>query len=184
MLLTYLLGSVPFGLLLVRWQTGKDVREHGSGNIGATNVARVAGWRIAGIVLALDAAKGFVPAAVAWYVLELSTLSLAAGFAAVIGHCWSIWLRGKGGKGVATSAGVLLALVPIATVPAAVIWWCVYAITKKSSLAAMVALVVIQGLIWMLDPKWLSLSLPLAGILIVCHRANIRRLLTGSELGV
>lgn len=182
--MTYLLGAVPFGLLLARRFAGVDVREEGSGNIGATNVARTAGKGLGLATLVLDVAKGALPTIGALLLLPETWMALVVGFAAVIGHCWPVWLRFEGGKGVATAAGVLLVLAPLPLLAAAAIWALTFKVTKKSSLAALVALVVVQGLVYAWSPALINVSIPLGLILIVRHRANIRRLLGGRELGV
>ena len=182
--MTYLLGAVPFGLLLARRLAGIDVREHGSNNIGATNVARVAGKALGLATLALDVAKGLGPTLGAAWLFEHPWQPQVVALAAVVGHCWPIWLRFKGGKGVATSAGVLLALTPWATLVAAGVWIGTFALSRKSSLAALVALVAIQGAVWFFTPELIGLSAALAVVLLVCHRPNIRRLLRREELDV
>ena len=183
-LLTYLLGAAPFGLILVRRFAGVDVRLEGSGNIGATNVARSAGRGLGAATLALDLGKGLLPTLGAVLLLPEPWMALAVGFAAVIGHCWPVWLRFDGGKGVATSAGVLLVLAPLPALVTAGVWILVFAVFKKSSLASLVALVAIQVGLWWSSPELLNLSVPLALVLLVCHRANIVRLLRGTEEGV
>lgn len=184
-LLTYLLGAVPFGLVLARRFADIDVRTQGSGNIGATNVARVAGKRLGLATLVLDLAKGVLPVlASGWWLPEVPWLPSALAVAAVVGHCWPLWLRFRGGKGVATSAGVLLVLAPLPTLGAAAVWGATFAVAKKSSLAALVALVAMLGL-----AGWLAIEvLPVVGVLgvvlVVRHVDNIRRLVSGSELDV
>ncbi|MCI0574380.1 MAG: glycerol-3-phosphate acyltransferase, partial [Myxococcaceae bacterium] len=116
----YLCGSVPFGVLVARWLRGVDVRQRGSGNIGATNVARVAGKRLGLVVLLLDALKGAAPVVLARALLPgEAALQAAAGLAAVLGHVFPVWLRLRGGKGVATALGVAAVLVPWAALAGA-----------------------------------------------------------------
>lgn len=133
----YLLGAVPFGLLVVRAVTGRDIRKEGSGNIGASNVYRVAGPAVGVLVLSLDLLKGLLPVVVSQRLGLDSATTIAAGLAAIAGHNWSVFLRGAGGKGVATSYGVLLALSPAAGLIAAGIWVAVILITRYASLASL-----------------------------------------------
>ena len=180
-LLTYLLGAIPFGLFLGRL-AGVDVRQAGSGNIGATNVARTAGKGLGLATLVLDVSKGVGPvlAATMWG----GWLPQAVAVAAVGGHCWPVWLRFRGGKGVATSAGVLLVLAPLPTLGAAAVWGATYAIARKSSLAALVALVASAALTAWLALEVLPVVAALGAILVVRHVDNIKRLRSGTELDV
>jgi glycerol-3-phosphate acyltransferase PlsY len=181
---TYLLASVPFGLVLTTLYGGDvDIRTAGSGNIGGTNVARLYGWRLAALVIGLDVAKGFVPVAVSawqwpdagawWHGTVLMTAFLA--------HCFPVWLEFRGGKGVATGAGGLLALTPWASLPAVVVWGLVLAGTGRSSVAALAATASVVALAAWLDPA----ALPVVGVLAVgivaTHVSNVRRLLRGEE---
>src|SRR5437660_11395250 len=124
LLFAYLCGSIPFGLLIARATSGKDVRTVGSGNIGATNVARAAGKSAAAATLALDALKGFVPVALARG--DAAWLPTACAVGAVLGHCFPVWLKFRGGKGVATGFGVSLALAPWAALAGAATWGVLY----------------------------------------------------------
>ena len=200
--LSYLLGSLPFGLF-AGWLAGKDIRKEGSGNIGATNVVRVCGWRWGLPVFALDALKGFAP--VFWLapsllgaeraaLLQNQALTLVlAALAAILGHNFPIWLRFKGGKGVATSAGALLALLPLPLAAAAGAFGLVLAATRYVSLGSMIAGAVLVaahlGFSWQAgqDP-FARTQLPrtVAAILmcllvLLRHRANIQRLIAGTE---
>jgi len=185
-LAAYLLGAVPNGLLLALLQ-GVDLRKVGSGNIGATNVYRCVGkgWGIAAFVL--DAVKGFVPAFVFPRLLDSapSWLGLACGAAAVAGHNWPVWLKFRGGKGVSTSAGMLLGIAP----PAAGIGFAVFAIvvvaTRWVSLSSILAAIAVPAAgAWFYgkDNPLLAWALAVIGLLVVVkHRSNIRRLLNGTE---
>jgi glycerol-3-phosphate acyltransferase PlsY len=185
-LVAYLLGSIPCGLLLARLK-GVDLLKVGSGNIGATNVYRCVGkgWGIAAFVL--DAVKGFVPAfcfpllvsgAPAW-------LGLACGGAAVAGHNWPVWLKFKGGKGVSTSAGMLLGIAPAAVGIGFAVFALTVALTRFVSLGSILAaLAVPAAFIWMngIENRLLAGALVVMGLLVVVkHRANIGRLLHGTE---
>ncbi|MHC5059793.1 MAG: glycerol-3-phosphate 1-O-acyltransferase PlsY [Planctomycetota bacterium] len=198
----YLLGSVPFGLLIAN-AYGKDLRSIGSGNIGATNVARALGKRWAYVCFALDCLKGLVPMLVAKLLIgELTvaalSLWLAVGCAAVMGHVFPVYLKFKGGKGVATSLGMMLGLYPYYTIPgivALVVWAGVVLIFRYVSLASMVASVVFPiSLIvsiavfddWRFAQLWplIVMALVMGGLIVVRHAENIKRLLEGSEAKV
>jgi glycerol-3-phosphate acyltransferase PlsY len=176
----YLCGSVPFGLLLTRAAGLGDIRGIGSGNIGATNVLRTGNKALAAATLLLDAAKGALPALLA--ARYGTAVGLAAGLAAVAGHNFPLWLGFRGGKGVATTLGVLTAWAWPAGLLTAGIWLAVSLIFRYSSLAALVALA--------LAPLWMALlsggpatlaAAALALLAFVRHRDNIRRLLAGRE---
>jgi glycerol-3-phosphate acyltransferase PlsY len=188
-LISYLTGSLPSGYL-AGMARGIDIRAAGSGNIGATNVFRVLG-RTAGIsVLAADGFKGF--AAARWVPLlagkcfpgaPADNLALAAGLAAVLGHVYSCWLRFKGGKGIATSAGVGFAWAPEACALTLAIWVIVFVCTRYVSAASLVASVVLPLSVWRLDygTKMTLVMTALGALAIYKHKGNIRRLLDGTE---
>lgn len=179
----YLLGSIPSGLLVARAFTGKDVRDVGSGNIGAANVSRVGGYRLAVVVLALDVLKGAIPVLVGRAVgLSYAELAGVAG-SAVLGHDFSIFLKFRGGKGVATTLGVVLALAPIAGVVGALIWLAVAGIWRFSSLASLVALFALPVVIAATDQpsEYVPLTLGLALLALWTHRDNVYRLNQGTE---
>ncbi|MDF1634829.1 glycerol-3-phosphate 1-O-acyltransferase PlsY [Mycoplana sp. MJR14] len=176
----YLLGSIPFGLILTRMAGLGDVRQIGSGNIGATNVLRTGNKKLAAATLLLDALKGTAAAAIAsrWG-LEAG---IAAGFAAFLGHLFPVWLGFKGGKGVATYLGVLLGLVPIVLAVFAAIWLAVAFISRYSSLAALVAMLVVPVVLWFLGNEEVALLFAvMSAISWWKHRANIARLINGTE---
>jgi glycerol-3-phosphate acyltransferase PlsY len=179
-LLGYLAGSIPFGLLLAKAAGKGDIRQIGSGNIGATNVLRTGSKGLAAAVLVLDALKGFaaVWAAWRWFPDAVS----AAALAVVIGHCFPVWLGFKGGKGVATNAGVSFALGwPIGAAYAAV-WLAMLALTRISSLAGMSAVVAAVIAAAVLGFERFVPVLALIALLVIwLHRANIARLLKGEE---
>ncbi len=176
----YLLGSIPFGLILTRMAGLGDVRKIGSGNIGATNVLRTGNKKLAATTLLLDALKGTAAAAVAsyWGV----EAGIAAGFAAFIGHLFPVWLSFRGGKGVATYIGVLLGLVPVMVLLFAVIWLAMAKITRYSSLSALVATAVVPIALYAAGHgKVAVLFAVMTAIAWIKHRANIQRLLSGTE---
>ena len=176
----YLLGSIPFGLLLTRATGGPDIREIGSGNIGATNVLRTGKKGLAAATLLCDALKGTLAVvASAFYGPEAA---LAAGLGAFLGHLFPVWLKFKGGKGVATYIGVLIGLYWPAAVLFCLIWLVVAAATRYSSLAALIASALMPLSLWLIGlPNVAGLFLLLTILLWVMHRANIARLLSGNE---
>lgn len=189
----YILGSIPTGFLVARAR-GIDIRQAGSGNIGATNAFRVLG-RNAGIaVLLIDAGKGWLACSLAlhgWYGLggavaavdAYHTNGILAGMSAVLGHIYSPWLRFKGGKGVATTAGVMLALVPKGLLLAVAVWLVVFFASRFVSLASIAAGVALPFVTWLTGYPWPSIGLmaAIAGLAIYQHRANIERLRAGTE---
>ncbi len=180
----YLLGSIPFGLVLCRLFGYGDIRKIGSGNIGATNVLRTGNKPLALATLLLDSGKG----AIAVVATDLLThgdfnLMMIAGFAALIGHLFPVWLKFKGGKGVATTLGTMLALAPWVGLAACAIWLFVAAIFRYSSLAALVA-IGLSPLIssYMYDNENLAGVLGVITLLVYFkHRANLQRLFRGEE---
>lgn len=178
--LGYLLGSVPFGLVLTR-AAGIDLRAIGSGNIGATNVLRTGRKGLALATLLLDSGKGAIAALIAWG-LAGHDAALAAGFAAVLGHNFPIWLKFKGGKGVATTLGVLLATAWPVGVAACLTWAAVAAVFRYSSLAALVALAAAPLFAWTLAGQdTAAMAAGLAILAFARHQDNIRRLVAGTE---
>jgi glycerol-3-phosphate acyltransferase PlsY len=182
--LAYVAGSIPFGMVVARAK-GVNLRAVGSGNIGATNVARALGKTWAIIVLLLDAAKGFVPVKVGQH-LGLSPRAVAvAGVAAVIGHMFTIFLRGRGGKGVATSLGVALALSPVAALCAFGLYAVAYGLTRLSSVGSLLGIWSFSAFAALLGRPlpgpYLFLALTAAILVTVRHRQNIGRLLRGEE---
>jgi glycerol-3-phosphate acyltransferase PlsY len=179
---SYLLGAIPFGLLVARAAAGKDVREVGSGNIGATNVARAAGRSAALVTLALDAAKGFIPAVLADSAGFPPWAPAACGVAAVLGHCFPIWLRFRGGKGVATGLGVALALAPWAAVCGAAVWLGLYALLRISSVGSLAGVLVALLVAASTARRWSIAGVAaIAAIVVLRHRPNLRRLLRHEE---
>jgi glycerol-3-phosphate acyltransferase PlsY len=218
-ILAFFLGSIPFGLLIAK-SRGIDIRQHGSGNIGATNVLRVLGKRFGIPCLILDALKGFIPVAIAVNVIQIAgrqvqvplgvpadwILTLATDDAlkgqiahiltalfAVLGHNYSPWVGFKGGKGIATSAGVLLALMPFAVLLLLAIWGVLFAITRYVSVASIGAATILPFLtLWgswhhgrIQDGTWnkplFVFTLAIAAMAVWKHRANIQRLREGTE---
>nr|WP_153316908.1 glycerol-3-phosphate 1-O-acyltransferase PlsY [Sinorhizobium medicae] len=176
----YLLGSIPFGLILTRMAGLGDVRKIGSGNIGATNVLRTGNKKLAATTLLLDALKGTAAAAIAslWGV----EAGMAAGLAAFLGHLFPVWLSFKGGKGVATYIGVLLGLVPVMVLLFAAAWLAVAKISRYSSLSALVATAIIPVALYATGNGKVALLFAVMTLIAwVKHRANIQRLMSGTE---
>jgi glycerol-3-phosphate acyltransferase PlsY len=179
----YFLGAIPFGLLLTRL-IGIDIRQVGSGNIGTTNVLRTGNKGLAAATLLLDAGKGAVAVVVARW-LGGEAAALLAGAAAFVGHCFPVWLRFRGGKGVATILGITLAAAPLAGVAALLTWLGGALATRYSSVGGMAAALACPVAAWALAPQaasaWALLLAALAALLIWQHRDNISRLASGSE---
>ncbi|KQZ97091.1 glycerol-3-phosphate acyltransferase [Rhizobium sp. Root564] len=177
----YLLGSIPFGLLLTRAAGLGDVRQIGSGNIGATNVLRTGNKKLAAATLLCDAFKGTAAVLIA-NALWGYEASLVAGFFAFLGHLFPVWLGFKGGKGVATYIGVLLGAAPLMMLLFAAVWLITAFVTKYSSLSALVAMLVIPIVLWILGPEKTALLVTVLSIISwYMHRENIKRLLAGTE---
>jgi acyl phosphate:glycerol-3-phosphate acyltransferase len=205
-IIAYLLGSIPFGYLIVRATQGADVRETGSGGTGATNVLRRAGKAAGVITLVLDALKGAVAVVIAKVILGLPVLSYvghagrpvesafwwvsAAAIAVIVGHIFPVWLRFRGGKGVATGVGVFLMLAPIAVAFAALVFIVVVMLTRYVSLGSILAAIAIPLFVLLqnalirpiesLAPV-MSASIAAATLIVFAHRENIARLMNGTE---
>ncbi len=192
--IAYLLGSIPFGYLLVLLFRKEDIRQTGSGNIGATNVMR-SGSRWLGIfTLLLDLGKGFAAVEIVRHLATgphaIDTAAIGAVFA-VVGHVFPIWLRGKGGKGVATALGVFLALAPLAAVSALGVFIVIVFLTRYVSLASILAAASFPVFVWMMarvfgihygqGPIFIASTVLVPAVILVKHQKNIQRLLRGTE---
>ncbi|MFP6758548.1 MAG: glycerol-3-phosphate 1-O-acyltransferase PlsY [Alphaproteobacteria bacterium] len=190
----YLLGSIPFGLVLTRIFKAGDLRAIGSGNIGATNVLRTGRKGLALATLLFDAAKGLIAVlAAAFFGTDMAVV---AGVAAVIGHMFPVWLKFRGGKGVATVLGVLFAVSWPVAIATCLVWLAVALVSRLSSLAAIVAMIAAPILLWLMlyfqregtlpywlpgEPQHVEMIGVLAVLVLVRHHANIRRLISGTE---
>jgi acyl phosphate:glycerol-3-phosphate acyltransferase len=191
---SYLLGSIPFGYLLVRIVRGQDVRQTGSGNIGATNVARTGSKRLAIATLFLDALKGYVAVMFAYRLAapdavdprQTLLMGALAAFCALLGHMFPVWLRFTGGKGVATALGAFVGLAPMAILVSLVVFVAAVAITRFVSLGSILSAIVLPFAAWWLNPfvrttTTMALIVASCLLIIIRHRDNIRRLLAGTE---
>jgi len=190
----YLLGSIPFGYLVVRATEGGDVRSSGSGGTGATNVSRSVGKLWGVMTLLLDAAKGAIAVVIARSLLAeqygINWWVAGAAILVVIGHCFPIWLGFRGGKGVATGLGVFLSLYPLAVACAAVVFFLVVGLSRYVSLASVLAVAAFPLFVWLLSLYFqpvgelapvMTAALAIAALVILMHHGNIRRLLSGTE---
>lgn len=180
-ILGYLLGSIPFGLLLTRMAGLGDIRSIGSGNIGATNVLRTGNRKLAATTLVLDALKATAAALIGTFAAGPQA-GLLAGFAAFLGHLFPVWLGFRGGKGVATYIGVLLGVSPLWVLVFAAIWLSVAFISRYSSLSALAATLVVPVSLWVAGEDKIALIMAIMTIISWWrHETNIRKLLTGTE---
>ncbi len=185
----YLLGSIPFGLLFSRYLTGKDPREYGSGNIGATNALRTGGKKVGILTLLADIGKGALAVALAEYLQQDEVLIAAVALAVFLGHVFPIYLKFKGGKGVATMFGVLIPWLPWVALATFVCWLSLFKITRYVSLASVVAGIMLPFVAWVLGKlQWSSnhasvlwVCMILGALMVLRHGENLKRLWAGEE---
>ncbi len=190
-LAVYLVGSVPFAYILPKVLSGLDIRQHGSGNVGATNVGRVMGWRYGVAVFLLDVLKGLVPVYLASKYFALGPghpLVILCGAGAILGHVFPIYLRFKGGKAAATSVGVFLVLAPKAILGALLVWCVIVAVTRYVSLGTMLGSMALCILFVYFHPDpfgegryLMGVSAAMPPLIIFRHKENIKRLFAGTE---
>ena len=190
LLISYLLGSIPVGFLVGKAK-GIDIRQHGSGNIGATNVFRTLGKKLGIFVFVCDALKGFVAVSLAWHGFANHQLSpaltaISAAIVCILGHNFPVWLKFKGGKGVATSLGVVIGLVPLAALIALIVWLIVFFATRYVSVASLLATITVPiATAFLAHPgdrtPLLIFTILAALLIIVRHKSNIQRLIAGTE---
>jgi len=182
---SYLLGAIPSSYIAGRLAKGIDLREHGSGNLGASNTFRVLGARVAAPVMAFDVAKGWFPT---WFFPLWDTAfawewALAYGAAAIVGHVFPVYMSFRGGKGVATASGVFAALAPTSVATALLVWLIVLALFRMVSLASISAAIALVAVLLAVETRapvvWLGAAI--AAFVIFAHRSNIRRILRGEE---
>ncbi|HVN33262.1 MAG TPA: glycerol-3-phosphate 1-O-acyltransferase PlsY [Thermoanaerobaculaceae bacterium] len=184
LVLAYFLGSIPFAFLLVKAAGRGDVRKVGSGNVGATNAMRAAGWKVALPIAILDIAKGVAAVLLMRQATANPDWVAAAGLAAIVGHCFPVWLRFRGGKGVATGAGVFFALAWLPTVVIAGVWVAMLVVFRFVSLASVTAAAAFPVALFFIarPPGPVVLCAVLAALVIIWrHRANLARLVRGEE---
>lgn len=190
LIVAYLIGSIPFGYLIVRTKEGGDIRQTGSGGTGATNVSRRAGKAAGVLTLLLDASKGAAAVLIAQNVSGTEWVKAAAAIAVIVGHIFPVWLGFRGGKGVATGVGVFLILAPVALLCAGVIFVSIVFFTRYVSLGSIMAAALIPLLVWLqnvfVEPvadlrPLLTAAVVGALLIIVAHRGNIERLARGTE---
>jgi len=186
LLASYFVGAIPTSYLLSRFLAGIDLRQHGSGNLGATNLYRVLGWKYAIPAAAADIAKGAIPVLI--FAPQVSTsqlFALGCGGAAILGHVFSVFVGFKGGKGVATAAGVMLGLAPLALTAVAVVWALLVRLTGYVSVASIAAAALLPVAVYLLEdttsPALLWIAAAIAAGVIILHRRNIQRLVKGTE---
>ncbi len=179
----YLLGSLPFGYILSKVLLKTDIRQHGSGNIGATNVLRVVGWRAALPVFLLDMLKGFLAVSIARLVIDVPAVYLGAGFLAMLGHSYPVFLGFRGGKAAATAIGVMAALSGWALLIMALVALAVVALTRYVSMGSIVGALLVPIIFMILgfDLPYIIFGIATALLIIIRHKENIERLLKGSE---
>ncbi|SHE74580.1 glycerol-3-phosphate 1-O-acyltransferase PlsY [Schwartzia succinivorans] len=182
-LLSYLIGSIPTGLILGKLLWGVDLREHGSHNIGATNAWRTLGKGPGIIIFLLDFLKGVIGVALGMYFAGTPLMMVLGGIMAIVGHSWSILLKFKGGKGVATGLGVIVMLMPSTALMVFLIWFVIVLITKYVSLGSIVAAACVPLFAWLFNQpcEYIVFSVLAAVFVIYRHKTNIGRLLNGTE---
>jgi acyl phosphate:glycerol-3-phosphate acyltransferase len=183
LLCAFLLAAVPFGLVLTALLSDVDIRSAGSGNIGATNVYRLAGRTMGALTLAGDVLKGLIPALLAHWVFDGPWGQSLTILLVFLGHCYTPYLEGRGGKGVAVAIGAFLATTPIAAVAATGVWITTVVVTRKSSAGALAGLLALIAVLAVLPGArpYLPIGLVVGALMIWRHRDNIRRLISGEE---
>ena len=180
---SYFIGAIPTGVVLATAFSGKDIRQEGSGNIGATNVTRVLGKKLGALTLAGDLLKGFLPVCMGTYLVSSLSVVCLMGLAAFLGHLFPVYLKFKGGKGVATALGVFLYLAPLVILIEVIIFAGALVAWKYVSLGSIVAAATMPVLLYLFSAEKpiVQLSIVFAILIIIKHRSNIQRLLSGTE---
>ena len=188
----YLIGSLPFGVIIGRAWRGIDIRQYGSGNIGFSNALRVLGWKPAAVVAAGDLLKGLLPVLIARRLLDSGQVPnadlwlLPVALGAILGHCFSVFLGFRGGRAIATSLGVLFGLAPVAGLSSLGVWLLLVAITRYISVASITACLTVPTVIALTGSRWelVALWIAIGLLIIVRHIPNIKRLLAGTEVKI
>ncbi len=185
-LVSYFLGAIPFAYIMTRLITGKDVRSYGSGNVGATNAARMLGFKYGVLVAILDVLKGILAVTIAKTLLPIDAPTyylLLAALTVIIGHNWSVFLKFSGGKGVATTFGVILSLYPLVFLIFLLIWISLVLITRYVSLASIVSAMIVPVIVYLRTANiyHLLFTLLFAALIVFRHSSNIKRLIKGNE---
>jgi len=180
-IISYLLGSIPFGIIITKLFNKGDLRKVGSGNIGATNVMRVGGLRLAGLVWVLDMVKAIAAVLIGRYVCGDFVFSIWCGFFTMIGHCFPIWLKFHGGKGISALFGIFLAVNPILFIICGIEWLCVALSSGYSSLGAVVVFCSVPFFAFVMGTQIGIAFLAISLLCLIRHRENILRLLKGKE---
>jgi len=182
-LASYFVGAIPFGILFARWLTGKDPREHGSGNTGATNALRTGGKKVGVLTLIADVLKGVIPVTIALQLGFNPSQVLIVALAAFFGHIFPVYLKFKGGKGVATMFGVMLPWAPLTAVLAFAVWFIVFKVFRYVSIASVAAAFALPLIAWFMHDNngALMACLIIGGAVTMRHHDNMSRLLAGTE---
>lgn len=182
-IIAYLLGSMPSGLLIGKWLCNIDIRDYGSKNIGTTNMFRTLGAMPASLVFSADVIKGVLAVIVARYLIGTAVADIVAGIVVVMGHNYSFWLNFKGGRGVATALGLMLALMPKTCVGILVVWTIIVFFTRYVSLASIIVALMTPflGIYFAYPIEYVLFSAVIATFIIIRHKENIQRLLAGTE---
>ncbi|MDQ7002654.1 MAG: glycerol-3-phosphate 1-O-acyltransferase PlsY [Ghiorsea sp.] len=182
-LASYFVGAIPFGILFARWLTGKDPREHGSGNTGATNALRTGGKKVGVLTLIADVLKGVMPVAMALQLDFSQSQVLIVALAAFFGHIFPVYLKFKGGKGVATMFGVLLPWAPATAALAFAVWFIVFKVSRYVSIASITAAFSLPIIAFFMQDSDATLvsCLIVGGVVTIRHHGNVSRLLSGTE---
>lgn len=186
LIVSYLLGAIPFAYIMTRLITGKDVRSYGSGNVGATNAARILGFKYGLLIAILDILKGILAVSIAKTLIQAGDpryFLLIASLLVIIGHNWSIFLKFSGGKGVATTFGIILSLYPIAFLVFSLSWISIVLLTRYVSLASIISAILVPIIVYITTANIYDLlfTLLFAILIVLRHSGNIKRLVKGNE---
>jgi len=182
-ILSYLFGAIPTGYILFRIAERKDIRNYGSRATGATNILRLKGWKLAIPVAIFDIAKGFIPVFLAVKLLPDKRFAFLCGFLAILGHCFPVFIKFRGGKGVATALGAYLALAPIPALASVGVFLIVVSLTKYVSLGSMLAMAFFPLIVFLMsaDLPVVIMGLAVLALIVLKHRGNLQRLIRGDE---